>query len=142
MSHYDIHSARLVFEHCHLQLPRLASVLACLFKIVQLSRAFLAGDESSIKARAKVNLLLVGRALLEEHAQALIRALLTNLGFKEDAGVRLEALRGLGVAAKLKYDVIHPYKRAVVKALRQAVDDPKRSLRAEAAKICSFWLPA
>lgn len=87
-------------------------------------------------------MLLAGRALLEEHADAFIQALLANLGFKEDPDVRLEALRGLGVAAKLQYNVIHPQRRAVLKALRQAVDDPKRSLRAEAAKICSLWLPA
>ena len=84
---------------------------------------------------------MAGRKLLEEHVAALMPAMLANLAFKPDVGVRIAALQCLVVAMELPYNLLHAHKPAVLKALAQAVDDPKRAVRMQAARTRRLWMP-
>ena len=88
-----------------------------------------------------VGFAMAGRKLLEEHVNALMPALLANLGFRADAEVRIAALQCLVVTMELPYNLLHAHKPAVLKALAQAVDDPKRAVRMQAARTRRLWMP-
>ncbi|CAK4086465.1 unnamed protein product [Aphanomyces euteiches] len=52
---------------------------------------------------------------------------------------RLAALECLGSLASTKYELIHPYKDSVIKALLGPLDDRKRAVRQAAVKVRNTW---
>ncbi len=54
-------------------------------------------------------------------------------------GVRLTALHGLTAAAELSYTKTFPHRRALLRVLERAVDDPKKNVRAAAVAARTVW---
>ena len=80
--------------------------------------------------------------IVSEHAASLITRLLNGTaGPTNGAGVRAKSLQCLAlVPRQLKQETVVPYRRQVVKRLMACLDDPKRSVRAEAVKCRTAWL--
>ncbi|KAK7064893.1 MMS19 nucleotide excision repair [Favolaschia claudopus] len=83
-------------------------------------------------------------AILEEHASALARQLLTYTSARNtpttSTRIRIAALRCLGaLPGVVRYDVLHPCKADVLRALVDALDDPKRDVRREAVDAREIW---
>ena len=68
-------------------------------------------------------------------------ALLTAAHSKLNPEVRAAALECLAGTLSLPYNLLFPLKAGVVAALAQAVDDPKRLVRMQAAKTRRLWCP-
>ncbi|KAK7040568.1 MMS19 nucleotide excision repair [Favolaschia claudopus] len=86
-------------------------------------------------------------AILEEHASALARQLLTYTSLRNtpmtSTRIRIAALRCLGaLPGVVRYDVLHPCKADVLRALVDALDDPKRDVRREAVDARSVTFNA
>lgn len=71
----------------------------------------------------------------------LVPALLANAAYSQDSGVRAAALSCLAAMMQLPYPLLHPHRSEVLRALAAAVDDPKRAVRAQAARCRQAWLP-
>ncbi len=80
-----------------------------------------------------------GQRLLEEHLGALLRALLHQAVHACAAATRVTALECLLAAMALPYPLLHPHRGAVLGALGQAVDDPKRAVRTAAVRCRRAW---
>lgn len=68
-----------------------------------------------------------------------VSGLLADAAFKEDEAVRTEALHCLSLLTQLPYVKLHPHRGDVLAALDKAVDDPKRSIRSQAAATKRVW---
>lgn len=85
---------------------------------------------------------------LEEHVGSLIARLLGAATVERGAGaaasparVRVKALVCLAlVPARLRGEVVMPYRRQVVKRLTAALDDGRRAVRSEAVKCRAKWM--
>jgi DNA repair/transcription protein MET18/MMS19 len=80
--------------------------------------------------------------VLEEHVGSVITRLLNlSSSYSHAARVRAKALQALTlVAASLRQEVVIPYRKQVVKKLTGALDDKKRSVRAEAVRCRTKWI--
>ncbi|KAF8889317.1 ARM repeat-containing protein [Infundibulicybe gibba] len=79
---------------------------------------------------------------ISEHAPALIACMLRNCTAREmpTMRVRVAALRYLAVLPSIvRYDKLHPQKAGVIRALAEALDDPKRAVRREAVEARTNW---
>ncbi|KAI0056039.1 ARM repeat-containing protein [Artomyces pyxidatus] len=74
-------------------------------------------------------------SVASEHATSLSMVMLKNSSVESmpDVKVRIAALRYLAILPQVvRYDVLHPQKPVVLKALTHILDDPKRAVRKEA----------
>jgi hypothetical protein len=82
-----------------------------------------------------------GRKTLEGQVAELMAALLGAARSKLSPEVRTAALKCLAGTMALPYNLLYPLKAEVVDTLAQAVDDPKRLVRMQAAKTRRLWCP-
>lgn len=69
----------------------------------------------------------------------LVPALLGAARFRPSAAVRETALQCLLLLLELPYAALHPYRREVARVLSAAVDDSRRSVRLQAARVRQAW---
>jgi hypothetical protein len=103
------------------------------------------GPASSLATRA-ASLRVLHRAarcnvaVLAPHLQSLSRALAAAAAHAAlPLPVRLAALDTLELLLSLPYPLLHPLRRAVIRALEPALDDAARSLRQRAARCRNLW---
>ncbi|KAL4426394.1 hypothetical protein ABPG77_004688 [Micractinium sp. CCAP 211/92] len=70
---------------------------------------------------------------------ALVPALLGTARFRPSPAVRETALQCLLLLLELPYAALHPYRREVARVLAAAVDDNRRSVRLQAARVRQAW---
>ena len=79
---------------------------------------------------------------IEEHCGSLISRLVNaSAGKSSPPNIRVKALQCLSlVAVRLRTEIVVPFRKSVVKRLVAALDDGRRSVRAEAVRCRSEWL--
>lgn len=80
-----------------------------------------------------------GRQAAEESLASVISALVDGVACPKSAAARKTALRGLMALAELPYPKIYPLKGRVLKAVTQALDDPRRTVRQQAVQCRHVW---
>jgi hypothetical protein len=80
-----------------------------------------------------------GRRHALEALDGLLPSLVGLAAFKASMAVRKQALLCLTLAAELPYTALHPYRPQVSCAVAAALDDSKRSVRAQAARCHERW---
>lgn len=80
-----------------------------------------------------------GRRHALEALDGLLPSLVSLAAFKASMAVRKQALLCLTLAAELPYTALHPYRPQVSGAVAAALDDSKRSVRAQAARCYERW---
>lgn len=79
------------------------------------------------------------RQVESELLPALVPALLGAARFRPSPAVRETALQCLLLLLELPYAALHPYRREVARVLAAAVDDNRRSVRLQAARVRQAW---
>jgi DNA repair/transcription protein MET18/MMS19 len=119
--------------------PQVASLTPLLLQTLDIS------GEEDVKAGTIDTLTVVlaeNAKPIEEHASSLISRLLNSASSKTNsANVRAKALTCLALTvAKLRRELVIPYRKQVVKRLTIPLDDKKRIVRLEAVKCRSKWI--
>lgn len=121
--------------------PALPSLILPLLQILDLSDV----DDQEVKASALTvfeSVLMHDPSLVSEHTASLVTRLLnSSAGPINSPSVRSKALQCLAlVPQQSKRESAIPYRRQVVKRLLACLDDPKRTVRAEAVRCRTAWL--
>ncbi|KAF8623217.1 hypothetical protein AX15_006454 [Amanita polypyramis BW_CC] len=80
--------------------------------------------------------------IISEHATSLVNAMLQNcmVDRAPSMRIRISALRFLAaLPGVVRYDILHPCKKTVIRELAKALDDPKRAVRKEAVEARTNW---
>ncbi|XP_024531999.1 MMS19 nucleotide excision repair protein homolog [Selaginella moellendorffii] len=93
------------------------------------------------------NLLILSAFLMDEKSKGavidriglVITCLVELVQYQHSTAVRETALQCLGAIVSLPFASIYPSSRKVLKTLHRALDDPKRSVRNEAARCYQAW---
>ncbi len=80
-----------------------------------------------------------GRAQAEADVASLLGYLIELATYRASAGVRETALQCLVICMDLRYEVLHPLRRAVTAMLKRALDDNRRSVRSAAVRCAQAW---